>query len=227
MCTRPPASSAWGSAAMRQDLCPQRRRFFVVAVLIAGCFAIGLPESAQASSSVTYVQGSAFATGSRVSSTTVRLAAPVNGGDLLVGWFAQYNTAGQVQVSDNVNGAWTRAPASTAFQNGTGDIALYYIQNAKGCLGRHHHYCDRGRSGILPGCSRRTLGCRHRRATGPDSVQPRRRDRGRHRAHTFGGCWRSGLLRAGDWRQPRLGGPWHEPRCCLCRQSLNQLWVRL
>jgi hypothetical protein len=123
----------------RWDIPKRRRfglsRFFVVALLIAGCFAIGLPESAQASSSVTYVQGSAFATGSRVSSTTTRLAAPVNGGDLLVSWFAQYNTAGQVQVSDNVNGAWTRAPASTAFQNDTGDIALYYIQNAKAASG--------------------------------------------------------------------------------------------
>ncbi len=84
---------------------------------------------------MTYVQGSAFTTGSRASSTTTRLAAPVNDGDLLVGWFAQYNTAGQVQVSDNVNGTWTRAPASTAFQNDTGDIALYYVQNAKAASG--------------------------------------------------------------------------------------------
>ena len=52
-------------------------------------------------------------------------------GDLLVGWFAEYNATGQVQVSDNVNGAWTRAPSATAFQNDTGDIALYYLANSK------------------------------------------------------------------------------------------------
>ncbi|MFD0331474.1 hypothetical protein ACFQZC_33350 [Streptacidiphilus monticola] len=37
-----------------------------------------------------------------------------------------------MQVSDSVNGAWTRAPgASEHFGNGGGDIALYYVQNAK------------------------------------------------------------------------------------------------
>jgi hypothetical protein len=35
-----------------------------------------------------------------------------------------------VSVSDNVNGAWTRASASTTFGGG-GDIALYYVENAK------------------------------------------------------------------------------------------------
>lgn len=86
---------------------------------------------ALAASSPGYVQGSAFVTGTRVASTTTTLTGPVGAGDLLVGWFAQYNVAGQVQVSDSVNGAWTRAPASTAFQNDTGDIALYYVANAK------------------------------------------------------------------------------------------------
>ncbi|HJQ47114.1 MAG TPA: fibronectin type III domain-containing protein [Amycolatopsis sp.] len=77
-----------------------------------------------------FVQGKAFTTGSRVASTQVSTA-PVGAGHLLVGWFAQYNAAGQVQVSDNVNGTWTRAPASTAFQSDTGDIALYYMPNSK------------------------------------------------------------------------------------------------
>jgi hypothetical protein len=86
---------------------------------------------ASAATSPTFVQGNAFATGSRVASITSPLASPIGAGDLLVGWFAQYNTAGQVRVSDNVNGAWTRAPASTAFQNDTGDIALYYVANSK------------------------------------------------------------------------------------------------
>ena len=55
----------------------------------------------------------------------------VGKGDLLVGWFAQYNDASLLVVSDNVNGLWTRAPANTAFQNDTGDIALYYLANSK------------------------------------------------------------------------------------------------
>ena len=55
-------------------------------------------------------------------------------GDLLVGWFAQYDATGQVQVSDNVNGAWTRAQASEHFTSGGGDIALYYVQNSHAAL---------------------------------------------------------------------------------------------
>jgi len=47
-----------------------------------------------------------------------------------VGWFAQYDSSGQVHVSDNVNGAWTRAGAET-FSSGSGNIALYYVQNSK------------------------------------------------------------------------------------------------
>src|SRR5207247_8232665 len=54
----------------------------------------------------TFVQGAAFATGSRVLTSTVTLTRPVASGDLLVGWFAQYDVQGQVQVADNVNGAW-------------------------------------------------------------------------------------------------------------------------
>jgi len=73
-----------------------------------------------------YVQGTAFSTGSRVTQLAVPLSQPVTAGDLLVGWFAEYNVAGQVQVSDSVNGSWTRAPGSLSFTNGSGDIALYY-----------------------------------------------------------------------------------------------------
>jgi hypothetical protein len=58
------------------------------------------------------------------------LAQPVSAGDLLVGWFGESNAAGQVQVSDNLNGTWTRA-VSEAFSNGTGDIALYYLANSQ------------------------------------------------------------------------------------------------
>jgi chitodextrinase len=84
----------------------------------------GPPPSAK------WVQGGTLGTGSKVASATFQLAKPVGAGDLLVGWAGQYDSAGQVQVSDNVNGVWTRATASTKFSNGAGDIALYYVQNA-------------------------------------------------------------------------------------------------
>jgi chitodextrinase len=77
-----------------------------------------------------WVQGNAAGTGTKVTSLTIQLSGAVSGGDLLVGWFGQYDSAGQVQVSDNVNGAWKRAPASTTFGNGAGDIALFYLPNA-------------------------------------------------------------------------------------------------
>ena len=88
-----------------------------------------LPRTAVASP--TFVQGAAFSTGSRVPSLTVTLSHPVAQGDLLVGWFAQYNAPGLVQVSDNVNGTWTRAAASLTFDDDTGDIALYYCENSQ------------------------------------------------------------------------------------------------
>ncbi|MGZ4569677.1 MAG: beta strand repeat-containing protein [Blastococcus sp.] len=84
-----------------------------------------------AAASVAYVQGAAWTTGSRVASSSSPLAQPVRAGDLLVGWFGQYNVAGQVTVSDSVNGTWTRAPTSLAWQNDTGDIALYYVPSSK------------------------------------------------------------------------------------------------
>ncbi len=78
-----------------------------------------------------WVQGAAQGTGSKVTSMTITLAKPVAAGALLVGWFGQYDSGGQVSVSDNVNGAWTRVASSAeAFSNGGGDLALYYVQNA-------------------------------------------------------------------------------------------------
>jgi hypothetical protein len=88
------------------------------------------PTGTPAPGPISYVQGNSFAT-PPVTSATVSLTQPVQAGDLLVGWFAQYNSPGQVQVSDNVNGAWTRAPTSLAYQNDGGDIALYYLSDAK------------------------------------------------------------------------------------------------
>ncbi len=81
-------------------------------------------------SSPVFIQGTAASPGGRLSSLTLTLSQPVAAGDFLVGWFGQYNAAGQVQVSDNVNGAWTRGPSET-FTNGTGDIALEYVANAQ------------------------------------------------------------------------------------------------
>src|SRR5206468_738753 len=51
---------------------------------------------------------------------------PVSAGDLLVGRFSQFGASGQVQVSDSVNGPWTRSVSST--WGGSGDIALFYRQ---------------------------------------------------------------------------------------------------
>src|SRR2546428_3181410 len=90
-----------------------------------------LPRAAVARSTTpTLVQGTAFGTGARVSTVTVPLTRPVAQGDLLVGWFGQYNAPEQVQVSDDVNGTWTRAPRSQTFLDDTGDIALYYRENS-------------------------------------------------------------------------------------------------
>jgi hypothetical protein len=69
-------------------------------------------------------------TGTQVTSTTITFTTPVAAGDLLVGWFGQYSSSGQVSVSDNINGAWTRSSATTTFGSGNGDIALYYLQNS-------------------------------------------------------------------------------------------------
>jgi hypothetical protein len=78
-----------------------------------------------------FVQGTAFGTGTRVTSLTVTLGGPVGAGHLLVGWVAEYNAAGNVTVSDSVNGAWTRSAAAETFGNGTGDIALFYLPGSK------------------------------------------------------------------------------------------------
>src|SRR5206468_3045979 len=56
------------------------------------------------------------------------LTEPVAPGDLLVGWFGQFDVPGEVQVSDNVNGPWTRSVSTT--WNGAGDIALLYRENS-------------------------------------------------------------------------------------------------
>src|SRR5437870_217571 len=96
------------------------------ALLLVAAFAG--PGLAQQSATPTFVQGAAFSAASPV---TVTLTSPVAQGDLLVGWFAQYHAPGETQVSDNVNGAWTRALQSLTFLDDTGDIALYYRENSQ------------------------------------------------------------------------------------------------
>src|SRR5437870_11325381 len=94
---------------------------------------VPLPRTAVAQSiPPAFVQGAAFSTGARVSTLDVTLTGAVAQGDLLVGWFGQYNAPEQVQVSDNVNGTWTRAAAGAlTFDDDTGDIALYYRENSQ------------------------------------------------------------------------------------------------
>src|SRR5438094_885724 len=106
-------------------------RLAVIAIL---GILLARPTVAQ-STTPTFVQAAAFSTGSRVSTVTVTLTQSVAQGDLLVGWVSQYNAPAQVQVSDNVNGAWTRAPGSLRFQDDTGDIALYYRENSQAAPG--------------------------------------------------------------------------------------------
>src|SRR5213596_1375960 len=92
------------------------------------------PPLAQATTP-TFIQGVAFST-PQIPSTTIALTRPVAQGDLLVGWFSQYNAPGESQVSDNVNGAWTRVAAGAlTFDDDTGDIALYYRENSRAAPG--------------------------------------------------------------------------------------------
>src|SRR5437762_2935623 len=95
---------------------------------------LGAALAGPAAAAPTFVQGAAFST-APMSTTTVTLTSPVAQGDLLVGSFSQYHAPGEVRVSDNVNGAWTRAPASLHFVDDTGDIALYYRENSQAAPG--------------------------------------------------------------------------------------------
>jgi len=106
------------------------------ALAVIAALGVPLPRSAVAQSTTpTFVQGAAFSTGSRVSTLTVPLTLPVGQGDLLVGWFSQFDAPEQVQVSDDVNGTWTRVPGSLTFMSDTGDIALYYRENSQAAPG--------------------------------------------------------------------------------------------
>src|SRR5256886_11861429 len=119
-----------GAALLSDGAVQSRSATLLLVAALAG------RAAAQQPTTPTFVQGAAFSTGSRVSALTVTLTSPVAQGDLLVGWFAQYNAPGQVRVSDNVNGTWTRAAAgSLTFDDDTGDIALYYRENSQAAPG--------------------------------------------------------------------------------------------
>src|SRR2546426_853441 len=105
---------------------------FTAALVVLTTLGVPLPHAADATP--TFVQGTAFST-APTSATTVTLNRPVARGDLLVGWFAEYNAPGQVQISDNVNGTWKRAPRAMRFEDETGDIALYYRENSQAAPG--------------------------------------------------------------------------------------------
>ena len=90
--------------------------------------AASAPVSVHVPAQPRFVQARVVTTGGRVASVTMTLG-PVAAGDLIVGWFGQYDSSGQVQVSDNVNGGWTRS-ASTLWKTTSGDLALYYVANS-------------------------------------------------------------------------------------------------
>src|SRR5271155_1105118 len=104
--------------------------FFAV-ILLSFFFLLGSASLKSANAAgITFVQAAAASPTTKATSEKITFSKAVQNGDLLVGWFAQKNATGQVSVSDNVNGAWTRGP-SEEFTNGSGDIALYYKANSK------------------------------------------------------------------------------------------------
>jgi len=108
-----------------------RSALSTAAITAIAALGVLLPSPVVAQSAApTFVQGTAFST-ARFSAITVTLSRPVAQGDLLVGWVGQYNAPEEIQVADNVNGTWTRAPAALTFTDDTGDIALYYRENSQ------------------------------------------------------------------------------------------------
>ncbi len=79
-----------------------------------------------APAAVGFVQAAAISPGTRSTSLRIPFTHAVTKGDLLVGWFGQYNSLGQVSVSDAMNGQWIRTASSEKFANGNGDLALFY-----------------------------------------------------------------------------------------------------
>jgi hypothetical protein len=77
---------------------------------------------------VEFVGATAFSPAVRQQTVTLQLRpASLFTGGLYIAWVCEYDATGQVQVSDNVDGPWTRGP-SERFSNGGGDIALFYLR---------------------------------------------------------------------------------------------------
>ena len=106
----------------------------VLSVLASSAVASVYNATPARAAGISYIQGTAFATGTTVTSLPVQLTSSIGQGDLLVGWFSEYNAPGQVTVSDSVNGAWTRGPSALSYGSG-GDIALYYFANSQAASG--------------------------------------------------------------------------------------------
>src|SRR5439155_17559195 len=132
-CVAPLAASTLAGRATALQVSHRRPSALSAAGLaVSATLGVLPPRPAVAQSNTpTFVQGTAFSTGSRVSTITVTLTSPVAQGDLLVGWISQFDAPEETQVSDNVNGTWTRAPGSLKFMSDTGDIALYYREKSE------------------------------------------------------------------------------------------------
>ncbi len=87
------------------------------------------PAPTSGTGTISFVQAKSASPGTQMASETISFVKPVNAGDLLVGWFGQYNAPGQISISDNVNGLWTRSVSETF--SSSGDIALEYILHSK------------------------------------------------------------------------------------------------
>jgi chitodextrinase len=90
---------------------------------------VTVPTPPPPTGTTSFIQSGLVTTGAKVSTSTATLSKAVAAGDLLVGWFGQYDAPGQVQVVDNVNGVWTRVQGEK-FRSGTGDLGLYYVRSA-------------------------------------------------------------------------------------------------
>jgi PKD repeat protein len=104
-----------------------RRRFF--ASLIAGA-AVVASLLQGAGSGVNAATAPAFVQGANTIGSSIALTKAVTAGDLLVAGITTNDSGTDpvTGVSDNVNGAWTRA---SSLDYGNGHVDLYYLQNAK------------------------------------------------------------------------------------------------
>ena len=132
---------------------PSKAVVAAAAFSVLGASAVGSVFNATPAraAGITFVQGTAISTGTKVVSVPMTLSSAIGSGDLLVGWFSEYNASGQVTVSDSVNGAWTRGPSALTYA-GAGDIALYYLADSTGRFRSDYHASPRRR--------RRTSGAR-------------------------------------------------------------------